>query len=291
MKLTLGQLRTKLLVEMKKDVDGSIIIDADDLGESLAERAQKNSKVRGVDFFVPFRFKDNFDPGQFGSDQQRAAMARALKINPKDVLAVLKHSPITTASRVTLKTTERAINSVIRMMVSAIARRHADLGINVVTHPQSSSDMARMLAQGVADELGVKDELEVPMFSAVTRKKTADELEIDEDVFNEFAQEALADGRGQEYVDKTRKDIEKLITQWQKSSETPATKKLLHRWRKFLVLHAPGQDIDKVAGRVVLVVDDNVDKAETFKGIEKILKNAGAREVYNAAGWDYSARQ
>ena len=280
----MGQLRTKILVELKKDVDGSILIDSDDLSAALAERPQKDSKVRGVDFFVPFRFKDNFDPGQFGSDQQRAAMSKTLKIKPKDVLAVLKHSPVETASGVTLKTTERAVNNVIRMMVNAIARRHADLGIDLVTHPQSSSGMALALAQGVAEAL------EVPMISTITRKKTAEELTIDEDVFNEFTQEALADGRGEEYVEKTRKDVEKLTAQWKKSSETPATKKLLHRWRKFLVLHAPGQEIDHVNGKIVLVVDDNVDKAETFKGIEKILKNAGAQEVYNAAGWDYSAR-
>lgn len=272
------------MIEMKKELDGSILIDSDDLSAALAERPEKDSKVGGVDFYVPFRFKDNFSPGQFGSDQHRAAFAKSLKLKPKDVLAVLKHSPTTTEAGIVLKTTQRARDGVFRMMISAIANRHADLSISVVTHPQSSSEMALTLAFGVADKLGVE------LVDDIVRRKKSEELEIDEDRFGEFQQEALADGRGQAYVDKTRKDVEKLIAQWRKKSETPETKKLLHKWRKFIVLHTASNQIGHVKGKTVLVIDDNVDKAETFKGIEKVLRAAGATEVYNAAGWDYSSR-
>ena len=284
MLLTVGELRAWIIAEMKKESDGSYTIDGDDLNSALGDRSNPWSKVGGTDFYVPLRYREKFSmgPGDFTNDRNRIDALKRLKLTPKDVLSVLKHSP-TTVKGVTLNVLPRARTAVFGRMANRIATAHAD-DVDVVTYPESGSTMARELAELVADKLGG-----LPVVTGSVLKKQAAELEIDEPSFEEFRSRSLKRGESPSYIEDTRANVEKSLATWRRKNTRPETKKIPHAWRQFLNLHKVG-NAGPVLGKRVLVVDDNVDKGETLGGIEKLLKQAGAREVHLAAGWDFSDR-
>jgi len=282
MLLTMKQLRWCILAEVERTSSTTYKVDSDDLKAALQPREHPQGRIRGVDFYVPLRFRNKWEQPQWSSGHQLYALVTKLKISPKDLLTTLKRPLV--HDGMTFIASDTAKAQVFSMMATKIAG-YFDDQVDVVTCPESSSTMAWELAEAVAAKLGG-----VPVVLDITRKKKGAEVEIDPDEWDEWVATVRKKGKDDAYIASTRKKAESLVKRWRKGG-IPATKDVPHEIRKFLMLHTAGGSIDQVWGKRVLVIDDNVDKAETLRSIHKALRKAGASDVHLAAGWDYSQRK
>ena len=281
-------LRVFRLTEVKEEPGGKLVVNSDDLIAALKDRTDPYTRRDDIALYVPYIARARFEPGKgaFRTDVERAQKLNSLGVRPKELLGLLKHSTLTLANGMTATTQPSDVDVVLNRMATKIARAiggHEE-GVDLVTYPESSSDMAQRLAARVAELL------DAPLVDAVTVKRSAAEVEVDPEEMDLYRTQY----RDAEEVNSR---INKTIKGWRKTNRIPATKGLQHPWRRFVNLHKPGKNIGSIAGKVVLVVDDNVDRAYTLGWIERTLRTRtvrngvamdGARHVYLAAGWDYS---
>lgn len=311
MQLTLGELRAIIAeaLEPHKEVvlDGDAIKAALSVPRDLERTAggikDKHGKVHGaIDYFAPYVIRTNFEPKAGDRNiQTLAKMNNAAKhdgFTPKEVVALLKRGEEVTASGVKLKAKPGSVDPIIEDMAKQIADhcRRAGLNIDIVVPIGSTSGMSDKLANLVAADLRVAKEdasaMAAKILIATEKVKYAD-ISINEKMWQRYVASWREKGKSQAYIDGVRHDLEKELADLKRlyPEELAKISDQNTPHRRFITVHKPTESASELAGKHILVIDDNVDSGNALITHQDIAAQFGAASVTFAAGLDYKTNK
>ena len=268
MRLKLRELR----VLLREALDGEhVSLSAEDFIPGIMAPKTSVMRNRDINVFIPFKLQ-----AKPRSSKLIELVSSGLTMS--DLLKTLKVNEVT-GTNVRVTTTDDVREQVFSTMARQIASHFEGESIDLVTAPESSAPMAEVLASKVAETLGV------PFESSILRKVKSP---------TSFSYDETRVARWAEDQHKTPEDVAKLKSLLDKESaamrkkmskgDTVSTKGIPHQHRRFYNLMTLTHS-HELAGKTILVIDDNIDRGWTLQGINDLITEQGGKPLF-AVGVD-----